>query len=66
MGVIVLIENNDFSHYQLGIVYGGLSPINSVMIRNNTFHDQFEYSKPGAMATRIRFFPSPRPEYRTF
>jgi hypothetical protein len=41
-GSHVLIENNDFSHYQLAIVYGGLSPINSLIVRNNKFHDQLE------------------------
>jgi hypothetical protein len=42
-GSHVLIENNDFSHYQLGLVLGGnTGAISSVMIRNNKFHDQFE------------------------
>jgi hypothetical protein len=65
-GSHVLIENNDFSHYQLGIVYGDISvPINGVMIRNNTFHDQFEsqagsnghtdsiFSEPGAGVSNV-------------
>jgi hypothetical protein len=42
-GSHVLIEKNDFSHYQLGIVLGGnTGNISNVIIRNNTFHDQFE------------------------
>ena len=58
-GSHVLIENNDFSHYQLAIVYGGLSPINSVMIRNNTFHDQLE-SEAGSNGHSDSIFSEPQ------
>lgn len=58
-GSHVLIENNDFSHYQLGVVYGGLSPISSVIIRNNTFHDQFE-SEAGSNGHTDSIFSEPQ------
>jgi hypothetical protein len=42
-GSHLLIENNDFSHYQLGIVLGSnTGAVSNIIIRNNTFHDQLE------------------------
>lgn len=41
-GNSTLIENNDFSHYQLAVVVGGTVAVNNIIIRNNTFHDQLE------------------------
>ena len=38
-GSHILIENNDISHYQLGVV---LVASDRAIIRNNTFHDQLE------------------------
>ena len=34
----ILVENNDISHYALGVKYG----TQKAMIRNNSFHDQYE------------------------
>jgi hypothetical protein len=58
-GSNVLIENNDFSHYQLGVVYGGTSPVSNIVIRNNTFHDQLE-SEAGSNGHTDSIFSEPQ------
>lgn len=58
-GSNVLIEDNDFSHYQLGVVYGGLSPVSDIIVRNNTFHDQLE-SEAGSNGHSDSIFAEPQ------
>lgn len=42
-GSNLLIENNDFSHYQLCIALGSnTGDVSNIIVRNNTFHDQLE------------------------
>jgi hypothetical protein len=49
-----LVENNDFSHYTLSVIFISSNTI----VRNNTFHDQYQYEGAGNSHTDT-FFAEP-------